>query len=61
MPWILYAFSTLLPATYFIELMRAIILRGAGFLEFWRHLFILAVMGAVLFSLCALRFRHKIG
>ena len=61
MPWIFYAFSTMLPATYFIELMRAIILRGAGFLEFWRHLLILAVMGGVLFSLCALRFKRKLG
>jgi ABC-2 type transport system permease protein len=61
MPWIFYALSTLLPATYFIELMRAIILRGASFMEFWRHLLILAVMGGVLFSLCALRFKRKIG
>ena len=61
MPWIFYAISTVLPATYFIELMRAIILRGAGFLEFWRHLLILAVMGGTLFSLCALRFKNKIG
>lgn len=60
MPWIFYAISTVLPATYFIELMRAIILRGAGLLEFWRHLAALAVMGAVLFSLCALRFQRKI-
>jgi ABC-2 type transport system permease protein len=61
MPWIFYAISTVLPATYFIELMRAIILRGAGFLEFWRHLLILAVMGGTLFALCALRFKRKIG
>jgi ABC-2 type transport system permease protein len=61
MPWIFYAISTVLPTTYFIELMRAIILRGAGFLEFWRHLLILAVMGGALFSLCALRFKNKIG
>lgn len=61
MPWIFYAISTMLPATYFIELMRAIILRGAGFMEFWRHLLILAVMGGVLFWLCALRFKRKIG
>ena len=60
MPWIFYAISTVLPATYFIELMRAIILRGAGFLEFWRHLLILAVMGGTLFALCALRFKRKI-
>ncbi|MGA2138109.1 MAG: ABC transporter permease [Verrucomicrobiia bacterium] len=61
MPWIFYAFSTMLPATYFIELMRAIILRGAGFLEFWPHLLILAAMGGVLFALCASRFRRKLG
>jgi ABC-2 type transport system permease protein len=61
MPWIFYAVGAMLPATYFIELMRAIILRGAGFLEFWRNLLVLAVMGAALFSLCALRFKRKIG
>ncbi len=60
MPWIFYAISTLLPATYFIELMRAIILRGAGLLEYWFHLTVLAAMGAILFSLCALRFQRKI-
>lgn len=60
MPAIFYWLSTLLPATYFIELMRAIILRGATFFEFWRHLLILAVMGVVVFSLCALRFKKKL-
>jgi ABC-2 type transport system permease protein len=60
MPWIFYAISAVLPATYFIELMRAIILRGAGLLEFWLHLVVLAVMGAILFALCALRFQRKI-
>jgi ABC-2 type transport system permease protein len=60
MPWIFYAISTVLPATYFIELMRAIILRGASLLEFWFHLTVLAVMGIVLFSWCALRFKQKI-
>ena len=60
MPWLFYAISTVLPATYFIELMRAIVLRGAGLVEFWRHLAILAGIGAVLFTLCALRFQRKI-
>ncbi len=61
MPWIFYALGTLLPATYFISLMRAIILRGAIFLEYWPHLIILIVMSILLFSFCALRFRKKIG
>jgi ABC-2 type transport system permease protein len=61
MPWIFYAISTVLPLTYFVELMRGIVLRGAGFAEFWKHLLVLAVMGATLFSLCALRFQRKVG
>jgi ABC-2 type transport system permease protein len=61
MPWIFYALGSLMPATYFISLMRAIILRGANFLEYWPHLIILMIMSVVLFCFCALRFRKKIG
>ena len=61
MPWIFYAIGALLPTTYFISLMRAIILRGAIFLEYWPHLAILIVMSILLFSVCALMFRKKIG
>lgn len=61
MPWIFYALGSLLPATYFISLMRAIILRGAHFFEYWPHLVILIIMSIALFVLCALRFRKKIG
>lgn len=60
MPWIFYAISTVLPATYYIELERALVLRGAGLEDFWFNLVILAAMGAALFSLCALRFKRKI-
>lgn len=60
MPWIFYAIGSVLPTTYFIELMRAIILRGASLAEFWQHLAILTGMGIALFALCALRFRQKI-
>ena len=61
MPWIFYALGSLLPATYFISLARAIILRGAHFFEYWPHLLILIIMSVSLFILCALRFRKKIG
>jgi ABC-2 type transport system permease protein len=60
MPWIFYALGSLLPATYFISLARAIILRGAQFFEYWPHLLILVIMSVALFILCALRFRKKI-
>jgi ABC-type multidrug transport system permease subunit len=61
MPWIFYAIGALLPTTYFISLMRAIILRGANFLEYWPHLAILIVMSIFLFCVCALMFRKKVG
>src|SRR3989449_10337633 len=60
MPWIFYALGAMLPTTYYIELLRAIILRGADFQDFAHHLLILALMGAALFALCALRFKKKI-
>jgi len=60
MPWIFHAIGSLLPTTYFIELMRAIILRGASLSEFGSHLAILAGMGLGLFGLCALQFRRQI-
>ena len=61
MPWIFYWLGALLPATYFISLMRAIILRGANFFEYGPHLVVLIIMSILLFVLCALRFRKKIG
>src|SRR5436309_5712196 len=60
MPWIFYAIGSLLPTTYFIELARAIILRGASLTDFWSHLAVLAGMGVGLFILCALRFKRQI-
>jgi ABC-2 type transport system permease protein len=61
MPWIFYAIGSLLPTTYFIELMRAIILRGANFLEYWPSLAIMLGMAVLLFCVCSLRFRTKVG
>ena len=60
MPWIFHALGSLLPTTYFIELSRAIILRGASLQEFGSHLITLAAMGFGLFILCVLRFKQKI-
>jgi ABC-2 type transport system permease protein len=61
MPWIFYAIGAVMPTTYFIDLMRGIILRGATFFEYWQSLAILSGMAVLLFCVCALRFRKKIG
>ncbi len=60
MPWIFYALGAVLPTTYYIEALRAIILRGAILPDYSHHLVILAIMGAVLFAVCALRFRKRV-
>ena len=60
MPWIFYAIGAVLPATYYIELQRAIVLRGASLADFWLNIVVLAGMGLGVFSLCALRFKQKI-
>src|SRR5216683_4347105 len=45
MPWIFYAIGAALPATYYIELERAIVLRGASIGDFWFNIVLLAAMG----------------
>jgi ABC-2 type transport system permease protein len=60
MPWIFWAVGVILPATYYIELQRAIVLRGAGLADFWVNIVVLAGMGVGIFSLCALQFKRKI-
>lgn len=61
MPAIFWWIGACLPTTYFIELARAIILRGATLGEFASHLVVLTGMGIGLFALCVLRFRQKMG
>jgi ABC-2 type transport system permease protein len=60
MPFIFYGIGSVLPTTYYIELLRAIILRGADVRDFAKHLGTLAFMGGFLFVLCSLRFRKRI-
>jgi ABC-2 type transport system permease protein len=48
--------SKAVPATYFIAILRGIILRGAGFEMLWPNALILAVMGSALVLLAARRF-----
>jgi ABC-2 type transport system permease protein len=60
MPWIFYALGSVLPATYYIELERALVLRGASLADFGLNMVILAGMGLALFSLCALRFKQRV-
>jgi len=61
MPAIFYWLGSALPTTYYINLLRGIILRGAVLDDCWTDLAVLSGMAVVLFAACALRFRKKMG
>ncbi len=60
MPWPLRAIATLLPATHYIALSRAIYLRGASVLQFWPDLAMLVVLTAALFLAAVRAFRPRL-
>ena len=60
MPGIFYAVSVVLPPTYYIDLLRGVILRGGGFADFKMHILVLSGMSTLLFLLCALRYRRQL-
>lgn len=61
MPQFFQWVSAGIPATYFIELMRAIMLRGASVADYWVHFAVLAGMAVSFFAMCILRFRQRLG
>ena len=60
MPWIFHTLSYFVPATYFINITRGIILRGAGILHLWIDGLMLFAMGTLLLFLAARRFHNKV-
>lgn len=60
MPYIFRALSYLVPASYFINITRGIILRGAGIQDLWTNALALFAMGTFLLFVAARRFRNKV-
>lgn len=59
-PAALYPISYLIPATYFINITRGIILRGAGIAQLWADGLCLFGMGTLLLIIAARRFHNKV-
>ena len=60
MPPFFQGISWLIPATYYIRILRGVILRGAGFSELWINAAALTVMGCGAILLAARQFvRHR--
>jgi ribosome-dependent ATPase len=60
MPTPIYVITFAIPATYFIEILRGIILRGAGPADLWPQLAGLAVCCTVILTLSVARFRKQL-
>ncbi len=56
MPAFFRGVSRLVPATYFIAILRGIILRGAGFRDLWVNALVLTMMGCAAILLAARQF-----
>lgn len=59
MPLPIYLFGFLIPVTYFIQILRGIILRGAGLAHLWPQALALVVFAVGLLALSAARFRKR--
>jgi ABC-2 type transport system permease protein len=60
MPKFCYILSFFIPATYFINITRAIILRGAGWMHLWSDALALFLIGTLLLIIAARRFQNKV-
>jgi ABC-2 type transport system permease protein len=61
MPDWLQAITWLNPVRHFAEVMRGVLLRGAGFTDLWFQLASLAVLGVGVMALAVSRFRTQLG
>lgn len=60
MPLFFYVISYLVPASYYINITRGIILRGAGITQLWIDGLALFAMGSFLLVIAARRFQNKV-
>jgi ABC-2 type transport system permease protein len=60
MPHILQIVSYFVPLTYFLNIVRGIIIKGVGIDYLWEQIALLTLFGFVVFTTAALRFRKRI-
>ena len=59
MPWILQYISTIIPANYFIQIEKAIMLKGAGIDAVWSQSLVLIFMFCVLIGASVKNFKVR--
>lgn len=60
MPWLAYYAGYLLPVTYYLEIVRGIILKGVGFFTLWNWIWPMAVFSIVVFFASVFMFHKRL-
>lgn len=60
MPWIVQQLGLLIPLTFYLQILRGIILKGVGMDILWTNVAPLAVLSLAVFTLSARRFQKRI-
>lgn len=61
MPWPIYMIGFAIPVTYYVQILRGIILRGAGLWALWPQTLALLGFAILLVGLSSVRFKKRIG
>ena len=61
MPFPIYIITFLIPVTYYVQILRGIILRGAGLWALWPQTLILVAFAVILVVVSSLRFQKRLG
>ncbi len=60
MPWFIKIFSYSLPLTYYLEIIRGVVIKGIGLTQLWKQLTVLLLLSTGLLTACIFRFKKQI-
>ena len=60
MPWVAYYSGFLLPLTYFLSILRGIVLKGIGLSYLWQHVLPMGAFSLAVFVASVLAFRKRL-
>ncbi|MEX1229658.1 MAG: ABC transporter permease [Planctomycetaceae bacterium] len=60
MPTVIYILTFGIPVTYFLEILRGVVLRGADLFDLWPHVLGLVICTIVIFGLSIMRFQKQL-
>lgn len=60
MPWFIKIISYSLPLTYYLEIIRGVVIKGVGAAELWFQTLVVAAMAALMLAVSILKFRKQL-